>query len=795
MATKKFTTISPLKTIFTLLVLACMCMQAKAQNFSWTWDANSSNRNQTYNDNRNVYSSCESGDYADWQQGTSGSLHTGFQYSTEDYCYFNTGNYTFFMKISSTAFASMGEITSDTKLKITLDVNYAQNGNDDQVSQIVFKYPDGTDWKDIKTDYNHPSRGICSYMFTSEEARIIKEKGLILGGRYINWNKVSIIELNGDSEMPLTTEAKEIESWYTAPLEIRSSDVEVGQTLRVYCKGRATGTNIYPTDDSYAFFKKNPLTHTPIMSGSDKFSIAGWEYFDIKINSELKDIINNEGLLIGGNNYIIDRVVVYGSSGSAEDWTDGEAINTYTCNHETGNWISLVIPGDFFQYIYSGNSKTTTTFNNTKNNIIRVNYSVKGDYPQISVSDTYSQDSRQAYYTRYRKQNDDKETYQYQEYIDLDNNSDHYDFEMSDAITIFNTSVSPKTVVTGAEGVMKGMLSNVTQNGMSVNGNNLHITSIQILPSRVSRYVSGQAVYVHPFSKDQWRPMSLPYNLSNTDFMNAFIEKGTNVKYCQLGGADAVKKQFMNNEGQKETDYFLNMHFVNANEIRCNYPYIVKLESEAPSDNTYTFKVKADVRDFQTYTFRTGALNYRYDRDISADWTEDWTNKEKETYAPTDSYMDFVSTAPVFDIRNNGQGEVENYYGTEFYTNIAASDDAGDYNYYFYNGTLCPAKTSKNIKSGLAYVQMSGSLHNLIEGTAVVDGQAKSMGFSTALFDIDDDEDITSGIRTTETFDQHVSKTAAGVYNFNGQLISRNTDTSNLPKGMYIINGKKTIIK
>lgn len=789
MATKKFTTISPLKTIFTLLVLACMCTQAKA--FSWTWDANSSNRNQTYNDNRNVYSSGESGDHADWQQGTSGSLYTGFQYSTEDYCYFNTGNYNFFMKISSAAFASMGEIASDTKLRITLDVNYAQNGNDDQVSQIVFKYPDGTDWIDIKTDNNHPSRGICSYMFTSEEARIIKEKGLIIGGRYINWNKVSIIELNGDSEMPLTTIAKEIENWYTAPLEIRSSDVEVGQTLRVYCKGRATGTNIYPTDDSYAFFKKDPMKHTPIMSGSDKFSIAGWEYFEIKINSELKDIINNEGLLIGGNNYIIDRVVVYGSSGSAEDWTDGEAINTYTCNHETGNWKSLVIPGDFFQYIYSGNSKTTTTFNNTKNNIIRVNYNASGSNKQISVSDTKSQNNCQAYYTRYRKQNDDKETYQYQEYIDLDDNSDHYDFEMSDAITIFNTSVSPKTVVTGAEGVMKGMLSNVTQNGMSVNGNNLTITSVQILPSRVSRYVSGKAVYVHPFSKDQWRPMSLPYNLSNADFVNAFIEKGTNVKYCQLGGADAVKKQFINNDNQKETDYFLNMHFIYANGIRCNYPYIVKLESDAPSDNTYTFNVKADVRDFQTYTFRTGALQYRTEGNDTPAWTDD----DKTNYAPTDSYMNFVSTAPVFDIYNQNQGEVENYGTTVFFTPLAASSTTGDYNYYFYNGALCPAQTSKNLYSGLAYVQMSGSLHNLIEGQKVVNGQAKPMGFSTALFDIDDDEDITSAIRTAETFDQHVSKTAAGVYNFNGQLISRNADTSNLPKGMYIINGKKTIIK
>lgn len=789
MATKKFTTISPLKTIFTLLVLACMCVQAKA--FSWTWEANSSGGKYEYNQGLNVSSN---GEFAHWQATDAQDPEnpSGFQYSTTDEVtnyYFNTGDYTYWMVISPDAFNTVGT----KELRITFSINYADANSESTYKFMLPLTEEGVEWTNISDPVSCTSTGTYSYTIPASYADDIKRYGLAIGGHYINWNSVSIIELSGDSEIPLTSGAYEIVNWYTNPLEIRRNDVEVGQTLRVYCKTRATGTNnVYPTDDSYAFFKKDPLTHTPIMSGSDKFSIAGWEYFEIKINSELKNIINNVGLLIGGNNYIIDRVVVYGS-GTAEDWTDGAAINTYSYYHETGSWESLYIPGDFFQYIYDGGNKTTTTFNNTKNNIIRVNYNTGGTNKQISVSDTKSQDSRQAYYTRYRKQNDDKETYQYQEYIDLDDNSDHYDFEMSDAITIFNTSVSPKTVVTGAEGVMKGMLSNVTQNGMSVNGNNLTITSVQILPSRVSRYVSGKAVYVHPFSKDQWRPMSLPYNLSNADFVNAFIEKGSNVKYCHLGGADAVKKQFMNGD-LKETDYFLKMHFVTANEIRCNYPYIVKLEDEAPSDNTYTFNVKADVRDFQTYTFRTGALKYVYEGN-GEDWNEDWTDSDKTNYAPTTSYMDFVSTAPVFDIRNNNQGEVENYYGTGFYTNIAASSGDGDYNYYFYNGTLCPAKTSKNIKSGLAYVQMSGSLHNLIEGRAVVDGQAKSMGFSTALFDIDDDEDITSAIRTAETFDQHVSKAAVGIYNFNGQLISRNAKTSNLPKGMYIINGKKTIIK
>lgn len=794
MATKKFTTISPLKTIFTLLVLACMCMQAKAQNFSWTWDANSSGGDYPYNQNLNVSSiksGSEDGEKAHWEATANNTDNTtGFQTSSDRTSkYFNTGYYTFYMKISSAAFESFGEIASDTKLRITLNVNYAQDGTD--VSQIVFKAGDAN-WSDIKTDYNHPSAGICSYEFSSTEVATIKQYGLIIGGRNINWNKVTIRKYDNNSEITLYDTEYKIVSWYTDPIILTSQEVVVGQTLRVYCKGIDTEkiTNRYPTDDSYAFLKKDPETHTPIMSGSDKFSIAGWEYFEIKINEELKGILNGTGLIIGGNNYIIDRVVVYGS-GSAEEWTDGAPINTYTCDVTTGYWVNGVdVPGNFFQYEYnSSNSATDKTFNNTKNNIIRVNFSATDatNGSQISVSDKCSDGDKYASYTRYRKHVKDN-NYQYQDYIDLASDATHYDFEMSDAITIFESFDNSKRVVEGAAGVKKGMLSDVTKNGMYVKGNNLTITSIEILPSRVSRYVSGQAVYVHQFSKDQWRPMSLPYNLSDNEFKEAFKSYG--VKYCQLGSADAVKKQFRNGD-LKETDYFLKMHFVTANGIRCNYPYIVKLNNDAPSDNTYTFNVKADVRDFQTYTFRTGELQYKTEEA----GTEAWTEEDKTNYAPTDSYMNFVSTAPVFDIYNEDQGKVEKYGTTVFFTPLAASSTTGDYNYYFYNGALCPAQTSKNLYSGLAYVQMSGSLHNLIEGQKVVNGQAKSMGFSTALFDIDDDENITSGIRTTETFDQHVSKTAAGVYNFNGQLISRNADTSNLPKGMYIINGKKTIIK
>ena len=38
-------------------------------------------------------------------------------------------------------------------------------------------------------------------------------------------------------------------------------------------------------------------------------------------------------------------------------------------------------------------------------------------------------------------------------------------------------------------------------------------------------------------------------------------------------------------------------------------------------------------------------------------------------------------------------------------------------------------------------------------------------------------------------------KAVKGVFNLNGQRISNNADTTGLPAGMYIVNGKKCIVK
>ena len=67
-----------------------------------------------------------------------------------------------------------------------------------------------------------------------------------------------------------------IKDWYSDGYVLTTKQDCMNKTLRVVCM--ETG------DDAYAFLKRNDEGWPSLMSGSDKFSIAGWKYFEIKIN-------------------------------------------------------------------------------------------------------------------------------------------------------------------------------------------------------------------------------------------------------------------------------------------------------------------------------------------------------------------------------------------------------------------------------------------------------------------------------------------------------------------------------
>lgn len=589
-----------------------------------------------------------------------------------------------------------------------------------------------------------------------------------------------------------------IENWYSDGFVLHTDQNYVNKTLRVVCM--ETG------DDAYAFLKKNKSGWPSLMSGSDKFSIAGWKYFEIKINGELNGLLRGEGLRIGGNNYYIAGIYVYDDGTTAPNWGEEESdiVDTYDFQNSvdgpvegSSDWASRTIAGSFFEFKGRGQQRAiepTKKIANTKNNIIRLYLKDTTSDTQISAKDAGDVN---AAYIRERKHDITNNSFYYQNFADC-GVADHYDFELSDAITVFDDWDKPKT---GTDGVKTGMLSTLLLNGMNVGIKHGTITKLEIRKSMVSKYVTGYAIYMgHKLSNTYWRSVALPYNLSREQLEKAF---GDDVVICELGESKVTKEKTTEEGNLTHYHYGISFNFTKIPDgegINANYPYMIKLKSGVKPADFYPIEnVKADVRDYQAYEFRTGQFDlsaldakeptagdknydelnkiYKYEQDIKTDLT--------------DARMIFKSTAPVFDITNTGVDKVEIINGTSNKTVLnIPSENNGATNYYLYDNVLYPVKdTPVKLSSGLAYVVFPAATRILFEQP---DDTAQAGAKITYFFC---DENETTGIEEIDMTPASVCKAQQNVYSLDGQLVHKGLSVEGLAKGIYIVNGKKVIIK
>lgn len=593
-----------------------------------------------------------------------------------------------------------------------------------------------------------------------------------------------------------------IKDWYSDGFVLHTDQDYVNKTLRVVCM--ETG------DDAYAFLKRNDPGWPSLMSGSDKFSIAGWKYFEIKINGELNGLLRGNGLRIGGNNYFIAGIYVYDDGTTAPNWTEdnSDIVDTYTFSDPIdgtsgwSDWSKGRIDGSFFEFEGRGKGQpgaveSTKKIANTKNNIIRLY--LQDVHPDTQISATDGGDGRAAY-IRQRKQ-DANGGFYYQNYADC-GSVDHYDFELSDAITVFAKGDQGYKPIIGAEGVKTGMLSTLLLNGMNVAIYHGQITKVEIRKSMVSKYVTGYAVYTgHHLSSQYWRSVALPYNLSREQLKKAF---GADVVICELGKSAVTKEKTTEEGNLTHYHYGISFNFTKIPDteegINANYPYMIKLKSGVKPADFYPIEnVKADVRDYQAYEFRTGQFNLDELNatmpaadDANYDKLKEIYDYEQEIKKDlTDARMIFKSTAPVFNITNTGVGNVEIINNTSNKTVLKIpSENADATNYYLYDNVLYPVKDhSVNLSSGLAYVVFPAETRILFEKQP----DETQAGAKITYFFCDENE--TTGIEEIDMTPASVCKAQQNVYSLDGQLVHKGLSVEGLAKGIYIVNGKKVIIK
>lgn len=587
-----------------------------------------------------------------------------------------------------------------------------------------------------------------------------------------------------------------IKDWYSNDCYVLKTDQDyVNKTLRVVCM--ETG------DDAYAFLKRNDDGWPSLMSGSDKFSIAGWKYFEIKINGELNELLRGNGLRIGGNNYYIAGIYVYDDGTMAPDWKEeaSDVVDTYTFSQPIdgpNGWANDIIPGSFFEFTGQGQQRAVESpkkIANTKNNIIRLYLKDTTSDTQISAKDAGDVN---AAYIRERKHDKTNNSFYYQNFADC-GVADHYDFELSDAITVFEDYNKP--ITNKPEGVKTGMLSTLLLNGMNVGINHGKIWKLEIRKSMVSKYVTGYAIYMgHKLSNTYWRSVALPYNLSREQLEKAF---GKDVVICELGESKVTKEKTTEEGNLTHYHYGISFNFTKIPDgegINANYPYMIKLKSGVKPADFYPIEnVKADVRDYQAYEFRTGKFDLSaLDATMPAAGDHNY-DKLKEIYDYeqdiktdlTDARMIFKSTAPVFDITNTDVGNVEIINGTSNKTVLKIpSENADATNYYLYDNVLYPVKDhSVNLSSGLAYVVFPAETRILFEKQP----DETQAGAKITYFFCDENE--TTGIEEIDMTPASVCKAQQNVYSLDGQLVHKGLSVEGLAKGIYIVNGKKVIIK
>ena len=314
------------------------------------------------------------------------------------------------------------------------------------------------------------------------------------------------------------------------------------------------------------------------------------------------------------------------------------------------------------------------------------------------------------------------------------------------------------------------------------------------------------------FTKDKWNGFVLPVNLTRDQLTQAF---GPNVRLAKLSKVTDTEIQFTSIDVTAQAN--------DAVVMQAYIPYIIfptkHLELEkTPAYTAHLSKtgggaakdvsiaIKKNHIDIPNVSFAIGSDNRN---DLSNMNTTNWTtNSNTIVDATTGSpivgsnnmmtaYGTFVRT---FAPTTSGTTDKDNYqdvsnaeadnYG-EWHLNdrriIDGRDDLSG-SYFYDNGKMWHAKN--NQKRGLrGFSVWFKPTSTTNEAKLMLDGISMD----------DETTDISQLVYGDEGFGENhskVEKFANGIYTLQGQLVrSDNHSLHNLPSGIYIVNGKKVVVK
>lgn len=291
------------------------------------------------------------------------------------------------------------------------------------------------------------------------------------------------------------------------------------------------------------------------------------------------------------------------------------------------------------------------------------------------------------------------------------------------------------------------------------------------------------------FKKDKWNSFVLPVSLKRDQFRQAF---GANARLAVLSNLTKSEIQFktIDMDATKNdtvlrayTPYIIFPTKIHTDNTKVSPAYKATLQTTVGESKTQEVVIKANHYDIPNVTLKTTSDNKN---DLTQMDTQKWVSNVTTQVGGTDgsmaAYGTFARTFGTSHTQNTTNADADDYgvYMFDDRDIISGRDDLKG-SYFFDKGNLY--YSSKDRVRGLRgfscwFKPVDSSEHTKLN--LYIDGVANG----------------TTGIDEVAFGDEEpTGKAAKGIYNMNGQLVSNGSDTTNLPAGMYIVNGKKCVVR
>ena len=280
------------------------------------------------------------------------------------------------------------------------------------------------------------------------------------------------------------------------------------------------------------------------------------------------------------------------------------------------------------------------------------------------------------------------------------------------------------------------------------------------------------------FTLNKWNSFILPVNLNKKQVTEAF---GGDARLAKLTGLTGSGIEFTS----------VNLLDSNSTAIEAYMPYIIFPVKGPDQTEAYTANYKQNNTNERLniiipkdhYVIGKVSMPLTRTGDVKAN---DWSKMKRENWTTTvtggnddiKAYGTFARTFGEATQDDEGTWNITNKG-----TIIPGRDDLKG-SYFFDKGNMYHSSSDpvkyrpRGLRGFSCWFKMAEGAQNSLQLT--IDGVSQG---TTGIEDILAD------------YEQPVSRFANGIYNLNGQLVKQGNSTAGLPSGLYIVNGKKCIVR